>query len=382
MQMDINREYIRGLLFEKASGAISEADNRLVESAIAQDEEIRAMWQDIQQQMNEPGSRRFITNIDEAQGWSAVKDRLRPAPARRRVLPVIGKWAAVAAVGLACVWGVYHYRYKQPAAGADAGLAKETPKGLQLRLANGQDISLVQGAKNTVQADNVQLSTAGNKLTYTVKNPVADAWGTLLVPPRLDYRIALADGTEVWLNAGSSLRFPYSFSGQLREVYLEGEAYFTVAKNAEKPFIVHAGETTVRVLGTAFNINAYTPGETTTSLVEGAVLATGAGTDMQLAPGYEAMLLGGKLVKRSFDATETLSWMNGVSYFHNTKLGDIARILSRWFDVKVVFDNPRLANETFSGAVDKNKPLEIFLSNIAISSGVHSYMKQGELHLE
>lgn len=376
--MEVNREHIRALLFEKITGSISEEDDRLVTAAIENDATVADMWNHIRQELDNNKGRRFISGIDETKGWNSVKPQLQP---RVKIIP-IRKWRISAAVILLIIAasGVWYFYGRNSSAGeTPLPLAKNT---LQLRLSDGKDIPLLSSASNTITAGAMKLVTSGNSLTYTTPANTKDEWATLMVPGKLDYKIVLKDGTEVWLNSLSSLRFPYAFMGSNREVYLSGEAYFKVAKNEQQPFIVHAGETTVEVLGTSFNINAYEPANVTTSLVDGAVISSRKDIKVKLSPGYQSVYEDGKFVTTSFDAYNTLSWMNGTTHFHDEKLSSIAVIISRWFDVPVIFDNPALANQTLSGAIDKHKPLDVFLTNIAISSGIQSYYRDNVLHLK
>ncbi|SKD09081.1 FecR family protein [Chitinophaga ginsengisegetis] len=376
--MEVNREHIRALLFEKITGSISEEDDRLVTAAIESDAAVAAMWHNIRQELDNDKGRRFIAGIDETRGWNNVKPQLQ---SRSKIFP-LRKWRMAAAVALLIIaaGGAWYFSGRNISPGPPAlPLAKNT---LQLRLSDGKDIPLSSSASNTITAGSMKLVTNGNSLTYTAPENTTDEWATLMVPGKLDYKIVLKDGTEVWLNSLSSLRFPYAFRGSNREVYLSGEAYFKVAKNEHQPFIVHAGETTVEVLGTSFNIQAYEPGNVTTSLVEGAVVSSRKDLKVKLSPGYQSVYEDGKFTTTSFDTYNTLSWMDGTTHFRDEKLSSIAVIISRWFEVPVIFDNPALANETLSGAIDKRKPLDVFLTNIAISSGVQYYYKGNVLHLK
>jgi ferric-dicitrate binding protein FerR (iron transport regulator) len=250
-------------------------------------------------------------------------------------------------------------------------------------MANGQQINLSDTSKKVINMPFAHLKKGANGLSYQVDNNKSEEWSTLVIPSKLNYRIVLSDGTQVWLNSVSSLRFPFSFLGKTREVYLTGEAFFKVAKNAAHPFIVHTGQTDVKVLGTEFNVNTYHADETVTSLVEGSVSTSGQDKQsIHLQPGYQAVYTSGAgFQAQPFDPAIELAWMNDIYYFHNTKLHDISDVLLRWFDVKVVFDNPAKADEAFSGAIQKNKPIDVFIQNIKASAGVTAILKEGVLHI-
>lgn len=377
--MEVNREHINALLFEKIAGTISTSDDELVTAAIENDAAVAALWQDIQQSLNNPESHTFINGIDESRSWEQVKNKLQPVPAK--VSP-LRTWRVAAAVVLVLLAAAGTYYFSKSTTPPSVQNVLPVSNTLQLRLANGKDIPLSDAASRTITAGPAQLLTNGNQLTYTVPDNAPDEWATLMVPGKLDYKIVLKDGTTVWLNSLSSLRFPYVFTGKNREVYLTGEAYFQVAPQAAQPFIVHAGETAIEVLGTSFNIQAYEPAHVTTSLVEGAVITRTKNATLKLTPGYQSVYAAGKFNTLTFDADNTLSWMNGSSHFHDATLRSIADIITRWYDVPIVFDNPALAKETLSGSIDKRKSLDVFLTNIAISSGVQYYYKDNVLHLK
>lgn len=382
--MKLQTEHIRTLLFEKIAGTISPADDRLVEDALRNDEQVRQMWEEIQAGFHKPEAKRFLSSRDADSSWKSLAVHIKPGYARRPLLFRPRTWAVAAGVAGICLLTVFFYpgilsgnHQTQPA------VATARQKGVELRLADGSSIDLSDPSSRNIDAGRIKVAAKGKTLTYTAREDSVLQWASLYVPNRQDYKLSLPDGSKVWLNAASSLRFPYTFSGRTREVYLEGEAYFQVAKNTEKPFIVHTKTAGVKVLGTAFNINAFEAEKPVTSLVEGAVQAYVGHAVVTLQPGYQAVYEGQKFYTAPFDSTDVLSWMSGISYFHGVPLANISSILSRWFDIKVVFDDPQIAQQQFSGAVYKEKPLQVFLTNISISSGIQSYFgADGTLHLK
>ncbi|MEO6916056.1 MAG: FecR domain-containing protein, partial [Chitinophagaceae bacterium] len=194
----------------------------------------------------------------------------------------------------------------------------------------------------------------------------------LSVPRTKNYSLTLSDGTKIEMNSKTILRFPFQFKRKTREVYLEGEAYFKVAKDKDHPFIVHARGSEIRVLGTVFNLNTYDSSFTKTSLVEGSVVASNAMTKVQLKAGFEASTskAGGKISVEKFDETEVLSWRKGRFNFRNASLHDLSSLLMRWYKVKVVFENPSGSKKTFSGEIWKNQPVELFLDNLKLSNNI------------
>jgi ferric-dicitrate binding protein FerR (iron transport regulator) len=202
------------------------------------------------------------------------------------------------------------------------------------------------------------------------------------VPPKTDYKIELADGTEVHLNASSTLRFPFIFPGKTREVYLEGEAYFIVAKNTKQPFIVHTSSTSVKALGTAFNINSYDSSMVVTSLVQGAAVTdVGDTLDVTLKPGYEAIYRTGERFKvKRFDESVTLGWREGIYRFRNKNLQELEPVIQRWFGLKLAFSKQSMATMLYTGCLEKDKPVQDFLEQMANTLNIEYHIYDNTIH--
>lgn len=385
--MSENHEHIYQLLLQKRNGTINETDDRYVSGLISGHEDIELMWRALKHSFSLPGEEQFWQQIDVANAWSSVRLELS---AKNTNIRSIRKWVfaaaviTVAATGISLIWK--QNRQQPKAAMATPVSLPAAPKnGLQLQLAGGETIALPYNqVGQDIKAGDVQLSAGAKKLQYTGGAAMGSGYNTLTVPPKMDYKLLLSDGTEVWLNATSRLRFPFNFSGDKREVYLDGEAYFQVSKNDAKPFVVHTEQTDIQVLGTSFNVNAYSDGLTRTSLVTGAVITKADGKEIQLKPGQEAIYSNDKGYKiTDFDDSEVLAWMKGVYVFHNTPLSEIASVIERWYGVEVVFDNKELAGKKFTGGLEKLERLDYFLETMELIGDIHhTYDAKGALHLK
>jgi transmembrane sensor len=219
-----------------------------------------------------------------------------------------------------------------------------------LTLANGQQIILnnaqngtigQQGNIRVVKLDSGQLAyatpTAESPADRLAKGPL---YNTITTPRGGQYQVTLVDGTKVWLNAESSLRFPTAFTGKDREVELTGEAYFEVKADKDKPFLVQAGQTETRVLGTNFNIMAYSDeGAVKTTLLEGAV-SMGLGTHSALLqPGQQGQYDDGKniIATRAVNTRAVVAWKDGYYFFDRTPVKSVMRQIARWYDVTIVY---------------------------------------------
>jgi ferric-dicitrate binding protein FerR (iron transport regulator) len=231
-------------------------------------------------------------------------------------------------------------------------------------------------------AGNTTLATQGNTHIIKLNNgqlayrdadqrtpATALQYNTISTPKGGQYEIILPDGSHVWLNAASSLRFPAAFTGNERIVALTGEAYFEVAKNPAQPFKVtftgSAGDGQVEVLGTHFNINAYDDeANSKTTLLEGKVKISRPQSGMQdpnpeiLNPGQQAAIADGvgNIKVLAVDADAAIAWKNGVFSFDNVDIKTVMRQIARWYDVEVVYEGA-LAAEKFEGEIPRSSTL-------------------------
>jgi ferric-dicitrate binding protein FerR (iron transport regulator) len=208
------------------------------------------------------------------------------------------------------------------------------------------------------------------------------AWNTLTVPAGKDYAFQLADGSKVWMNSVSELRFPLLFTRPARNVELKGEAYFKVAHQASQPFTVQVNGLTVTALGTEFNIRSYNKEATYISLVKGSVSVENTkGERIILLPGEGVMVADSNspLQKENFDETSVLGWMQGRYFFRNENLQQISVVAQRWFDVEIQLKDPTLAGLHFSGAMDRNKPVSQFFSMLASSGDIRYEVKDSKI---
>ena len=253
-----------------------------------------------------------------------------------------------------------------------------------LTLADGSNIVLdsahngaltQQGNSKVIKLNNGQLayqSGAGGKMSAGGQMLANVQYNTIATPRGGQYQVVLPDGTKVWLNAASSLKFPTAFAGDRRRVELTGEAYFEVAKNAALPFIVHSSGSDVEVLGTSFNVNAYDDEETIrTTLLEGSVNVSGGVGHTLLKPGQQAQLdrKGDLRLVADANTEEAIAWKNGYFQFDDAGIRVVMRQLSRWYDVEVSYEGP-VPDRQFGGQMPRGVNLSEVL-HILEESNVH-----------
>ncbi len=241
-----------------------------------------------------------------------------------------------------------------------------------LTLASGKTIVLT-GAKNGELANdgNAVISKAVNgEVTYHANdttNQTILAFNTMTTPRSGQYHLVLADGTNVWLNAESSIKYPTVFSGSERKVEITGEAYFEVAHNAAKPFRVVTNGQVVEVLGTHFNVNAYADEPfIKTTLLEGSVKITQNQNMAMLIPGQQAQVnhdatnTAIKVIEHA-DTDEATAWKNGLFQFNKASIESIMRQASRWYNVEVSYNDNKKPVKTFTGNISRNSKLSQLL---------------------
>jgi ferric-dicitrate binding protein FerR (iron transport regulator) len=197
-------------------------------------------------------------------------------------------------------------------------------------------------------------------------------YNTLSTPRGGQYSITLSDGTKVWLNSSSSLRFPTAFTTSQRKVELTGEGYFEVAKNPARPFKVQVNEMEVQVLGTHFNIMAYQDeAMTKTTLLEGSVRINKNNTSTLLKHGQQIKIKQGENAGKVEEANieEAIAWKNGMFYFNGATIEVIMRQLERWYDIDVVYE--RAVSEHFNGVISKNVGIAKVFEMLELTGAVH-----------
>ena len=223
-----------------------------------------------------------------------------------------------------------------------------------LTLANGQMIPLDKEATDsTIITDGTQISASGSGVTYASGvESESVVYNKLEIPRGGEFCLTLSDGTRVWLNSETSIQYPVAFGAKERRVFVQGEAYFEVAKDAKKPFTVQFMSSSVTVLGTSFNIRAY-PEEkrSQTTLAEGSVRIYSPGSSMLLKPGEQAEVsaLSGEMVKQEVEVKNFTSWKDGRFVFEQQPLEDIMRTLERWYDIRVIFKDEGAKRISLSG---------------------------------
>ena len=231
-------------------------------------------------------------------------------------------------------------------------------------------------------ADGKQKQASGKQMKLDQSSSVPAQLMAISTPRGKDYHLTLADGTQVWLNAESHLEFPDRFTGDKREVRLQGEAYFEVKKDAKHPFIVYSDYLTTRVLGTAFNVRARSARDASVTLVTGRVLVKTQDADQVLTPGQQASLAGSQLAVKTVDTYPYTQWKEGFFYFDNQSLFNIMQELARWYGVNVSFDDTSKMHVRLHFVVERNKSLGEAIANLNALGIVHARIEGGVIVID
>ena len=338
----------------------------------------------------------------EATAWQPAFERFKlqtklkepkPAPLARSVSWFDGLmpyWKAVAAVLVVGMLSYAYMHWQQRDADSlkrqeQAYVVREDvePGGNRaiLRMGDAAAIQLDEQGELIVNNEGLE-DGLGNKLSLAPD--ASDLWRTIEVPKKGQYKLQLADGTLVWLNAASSLRFPIKFTAENRTVYLEGEAYFEVRENKKQPFVVKSSAHEVQVLGTSFNLSAYPNESTVTSLMSGMVDVRAAAKHIRLSPGMQSKAYAGSLSRAEVDVAAVSAWKDNRFVFVKEPLTSILRKLERWYDVEFIIQPgaERLIRKTYSGSLTRFAKLSETMELFTITESLDYYIKGNKVYLK
>jgi transmembrane sensor len=336
-----------------------------------------------------------LNELAPAVEWERMYARILKEKDSRDVHPKVRKmkwasWAAAAVVLLLLGSGYYYFaghkvepqkiaKFQQP---KSMDIAPPNSINAVLTLSNGQKIVLdstgsgivaMQGTVNVVKMANGQLAYKGSSQNIEY-NTLSNPRGSKVIS------LVLSDGSKVWLNAASTLKYPTAFVGKERKVEITGEAYFEVAHISSSfggggeeamPFIVSKGETSVRVLGTHFNVNAYDDEHSlNVTLLEGSVKVAKGNENVLISPGQQATVDDSRLtIHVNVDLDEVMAWKNGFFSYKGADIQTIMRQVSRWYNVDVVFEKP--ITEKFYAQVSRNTDVSNLLKMLEATKAVH-----------
>ena len=369
-------------LLRYTRGELSKEEEKGIEQVLSEVEGMNTLVGEIKDKNRIEHEMHVIARFDTERALGKVKNRKQVK--RRGILPWIAAASVVVIAGVSA-WillsqepDVHNLPVAEKFEPGKAVVTLEMASGLKYRL---------DTLSSVVRNNRVNVAFDNNDRVLKIKeqDSLADGatkeigYNTINVPYGGTYTVELCDGTKVYLNSGTTLEFPSRFDGKVRSVILKGEAYFDVARNVSKPFVVEVDEMKVKVLGTSFNVKSYVdePGVYTT-LVEGSVAILRDGQpEKKIKPGEQAYYNKGvgTLSIAEVDVNEFTSWKDGLFYFKDIALEEILRIVSRWYDLEVFYMNQGAKSVIYSGKLPMYSSVEDVLRKFEISGDVRFELK-------
>ena len=375
IDMDYKNE-IGHLLQKYFSGTIMPDEQRLLDSWMKEKEEHKQLFDRLRKDTRFAEEYGIFREVDTTRAWETF--RVKNGLGRQRRMTTWIKYAAVIALPLlvAGVWLLFPRGGEQsiPVAQNTKIVKREASPGLEV-VGGGKVILEKEKDKMIEAGQGVEVQQSSGMLVYSdsVVSEYVDT-NVLRIPKGGEFKLQLADGTRVYLNSATDLRYPVAFTGSERRVYLKGEAYFEVAKDAEHPFIVVTDDVQVRVYGTSFNVNTLGADGVRTVLVEGKVGIRGQDSDREyvLKPNELAFYdWNSRDMKiETVDPDLYTLWRKGIFVFERETLENIMNILSLWYDMEVFFQSESAKKLHFSGHMKRYEQIEDILHAITDATGV------------
>ena len=347
----------------------------VLDSWLAQNEQNKALFNKI---CSDNTIREKIYNYKNSDAEQAFNDFLKARKQRsnRRIYYRFLSGAAVIAICFG-FWALIRIQEQE----TQNLQVTETEQQLSDMPANKPVLTLGDGTRMNVWGDNLyfketekgqKIMLGDSLLSQKEESITADSYNTLEVPLRCDFNFTMSDGTRVWINAASTLKYPAKFAADSRTVYASGEIYLEVAKDAGRPFYVVVDGITVKVLGTSFNIRAYADeNDTKVTLLEGKIAAQINDKEYTLTPGKQLKRdkTFGETSVRTVDPAEIVSWTRGYYIFKKARLQEVVNTLKNWYGVNIMLSSGA-SDIIYTGVVNKEEKLEVFLRRLEEVSNV------------
>lgn len=359
-------------------GDITEEERQELEDWCEEAPRNRKLFEQICQEDLFSKERYVYEKIHDTKAFSVFEKRVRKVSSRS-----IGNWWKYAAVLLFPIlvvgsWKLMHETEQVSIVASSVAPIQPGCSQAVLVLDDGRKVFLKEEEEGVISEDK-EITVTGEKdrLVYTSsegKNVDEIRFNELEVPRGGEYKVRLADGTLVYLNSATRMKYPVKFDEKERKVYLSGEAYFEVAKDPERPFFVEMEGVEVRVYGTSFNVNTHQEGNIQTVLVKGSigVKVLSSGMESVIRPGQMAEFKQGntKVDVKDVNVAVYTDWKDGIFRFENQRLEDILTVLSNWYDVDVFYQTASVKELHFSGYMERYKDVSVILEAITLSTGV------------
>lgn len=361
---------------------LSEEEHDELDNWVNESDHNMQLFEDLTDEKNIAANLEWMDKVQTEKSYQAMQEKgAFKTPVKRFYNRKV--WLAAASV-IVLLGVLFVYRYtttSKPGSvenivTTDTSLLKPGGNRATLTLANGKVIDLTYAKTGVIEnTSGVHMTkTADGELLYVKDSNLTNiaAFHTLSTPVGGQYQLTLSDGTKVWLNAASTIKYPPAFSGSERKVSITGEAYFEVARNDRKPFsVLLADSTSVVVTGTHFNINAYqNEKEQQVTLLEGSVTVGNTIHVTKLEPGTQASIKNKEIIKsKVLDVEEVTGWKDGLFVFHDAPIESIMMQIERWYDAKIIYK--ATTKQLFNASILRKEPLAKVLKLLELNGYVH-----------
>ena len=359
-------------------GDITEEERQELEDWCKETPQNRNLFEQICQEDLFSKERSVYEKIDDTKALRTFEKHVRKVSTRG-----FGRWWKYAAVLLLPIlvvglWKLVYEVEQVPVVTSSVSQIQPGCSRAVLVLDDGRTVFLKEEEEGVISEDKgIMVTGERDRLVYTSsegKNVDELRFNELEIPRGGEYKVRLADGTLVYLNSATRMKYPVKFDEKERKVYLSGEAYFEVAKDPERPFFVEMEGVEVRVYGTSFNVNTHQKGNVQTVLVKGSigVKVLSSGMESVIRPGQMAEFKQGntKVDVKDVNVAVYTDWKDGIFRFENQRLEDILTVLSNWYDVDIFYQTVSVKELHFSGYMERYKDVRVILDAITLSTGV------------
>lgn len=382
--MKLDKEYISKIISDYLLGIISDEDNKVLNNWL-KDSYNKMIFEKISNANSLASKIEKYKRFNKNNAWNRISSNLSEENKQSLKIPAqykirkIYKYASLIFI----VLGVSLFFVLRNSNNTEKNiLAKIDNNAKDIILTTSKGEIVIGDKDTTLFLNNVNLKSTKEEISYSLGNQTQTKtleYNEVKIPKGATYKIVLSDGTIVWLNSKTDLKFPINFVGNSRDVYLiDGEAYFNVTKNKEKPFIVHFKKRNIRVLGTKFNVKSYQNNDNDyVTLIEGSIKLNSGVNEILLEPNEQAVLNNSisQVTLRSVDANIFTLWRDNVYIYKDTSIQNLFNDISRDFDITIIYQDKELKNKRLSLKVDRNKSLESIVSAIAKASHLKILIK-------
>lgn len=386
--MDDSIYNIARIIADHLSGKISPADHRKLEEWLASAPEHKEWLKSFSQYSFL--ERKYIADhlSDRQKAYRKFVSRQQKYTTHRRIIRWTSGIAAILILGIG-FYGLWHTFPQEKVTRLSSSQSFSPDKNIvTLTLDDGQQLQL-DGVHpdTTLSNQGITLNSKEHYIQYqnTKHSTEEIQFNRLNVPRKGEYKLILADGTRVWLNSESQLTYPVTFPANERRIKLEGEAYFEVEPDKTRPFIVEIQNTAIQVLGTSFNVKAYSDEDQLyTTLVEGSVKISNGEQHTILKPEEQGIVntTTGEIKKQKVDIRLYTSWKDGRFIFEGQNLEEIMKTLERWYDVKAVFLNEKAKYATSNGDIERYKNVEIIINMLEMTGIAQFDIQENVIYIQ